>query len=53
MDSYVWTHLRKLTIKDMKQPSRLGLQNIPTIPLQRGKHPINDCPRYDTKQSDG
>ena len=26
----------------------------PTAPLQRGKiHPPNECPRYDTKQSDG
>ena len=34
-------------------PSRLGLKNTQTALLQRGKtaHP-NECPRYDTKQSD-
>ena len=30
-------------------PSRLGLKNTPTALLQMG----NECPRYDTKQSDG
>ena len=31
-----------------------ALENIPTAPLQRGKTPsINECPGYDTKQSDG
>ena len=34
-------------------PSRLGLLNTPTAPLQRGKTPTNECPDYDTKQSDG
>ena len=34
-------------------PSRLGLQNTPTASLQRGKTPPNECPGYDTKQSDG
>ena len=40
---------------DSKQqlPSRLGLQNTPTASLQRGKTPPNECPGYDTKQSDG
>ena len=33
-------------------PSRLGLQNTLTAPLQRG-NPPNECPAYDTKQSDG
>ena len=34
--------------------SRLGLQKTATVPLQRGKTPpTNECPRYDTKQSDG
>ena len=33
-------------------PSRLGLQNTPTVPLQRGKTP-NKCPVFDIKQSDG
>ena len=33
--------------------SRLGLQNTPTASLQRGKTPPNECPAYDTKQSDG
>ena len=32
-------------------PSRLGLQNILTASLQRGKTP--ECPGYDTEQSDG
>ena len=31
----------------------LGLQNTPTVPLQRGNPPPNECPGYDTKQSDG
>ena len=26
---------------------------VPTAPLQKGKTPINECPGYDTKQSDG
>ena len=33
-------------------PNRLGLQNTPTASLQRGNLP-NECPGYDTKQSDG
>ena len=28
-------------------------QNTPTALLQKGKTPPNECPRYDTKQSDG
>ena len=31
----------------------LGLYNTPTASLQRGKTPPNECPGYDTKQSDG
>ena len=27
--------------------------NTPTAPLQRGKTSPNECPGYDTKQSDG
>ena len=34
-------------------PSRLGLLNTQTAPLQRGKTPSIECPGYDTKQSDG
>ena len=34
-------------------PSQLGLYNTLTAPLQRGKTPPNECPGYDTKQSDG
>ena len=35
-------------------PSWLGLLNIPTASLQRGKTPhSNECPGYNTKQSDG
>ena len=34
-------------------PCRLGLKNAPTAPLQRGKTPTNECPGYDTRQSDG
>ena len=30
-------------------PSRLGQQNIPTVLLQRGKIPSNECPIYGTK----
>ena len=33
--------------------SRLGLKDTPTVSLQRGKVLRNECPRYDTKQSDG
>ena len=36
------------------QPSWLGLENIPTASQQIGKNPTpNNCPVYDTKQSDG
>ena len=35
-------------------PSWLGLKNTPTASLQRSKtHTPNECPGYDTKQSDG
>ena len=35
-------------------PSQLGLWNTLTAPLERGKTPPpNECPEYDTKQSDG
>ena len=33
-------------------PNELGLYNTPTAPLQRG-NTANECPGYDTKQSDG
>ena len=33
--------------------SRLWLQNTPTAPLQRKKNPFNECPGYETKQSNG
>ena len=34
--------------------SRMDLLNTPTVSLQRGKTPPpNECPVYDTKQSDG
>ena len=33
-------------------PIRLGLQNTPTAPLQRGKTPPHEYPGYDTKRSD-
>ena len=32
--------------------SRLGLMNTPTVSLQWGKTPPNECPVYDTNQSD-
>ena len=32
--------------------SRLGQKNTPTANLLRGKTP-NECPSYDTRQSDG
>ena len=38
---------------DYLLPSQLGLKNTLTAPLQRGKIPPNECPAYDTKQSDG
>ena len=35
-------------------PNQPGLYNTLTAPLQRGKTPpLNECPGYDTKQSDG
>ena len=34
-------------------PSQLRLKNTPTIFLQRSKTPHNECPWYDTKQSEG
>ena len=34
-------------------PSRLGLFNTPTAPLQKGKSPTQQVSCYDTKQSDG
>ena len=34
-------------------PSRLGLKNTPMAFLLRGKTPPNECPGYDTEQSDG
>ena len=34
-------------------PSWLALKNSPTAPLQRDKTLPNECPGYDTKQSDG
>ena len=34
-------------------PSWLALENSPTAPLQRDKTLPNECPGYDTKQSDG
>ena len=38
----------------MSLPSRLGLLNTLTAPLQRGKTPPpSECPGYNTKQSDG
>ena len=36
------------------EPNQLGLSNTLTASLQRGKTPTpNECPRYDTKLSDG
>ena len=35
------------------QPKRQGLEDTPTSPLQRRKTPLNECPGYKTKQSDG
>ena len=34
-------------------PSRLRLENTPSTSLQRDKTLTNECPGYDTKQSDG
>ena len=33
-------------------PSWLGLEDTPTASLQRSQTPTNECPVYDTKQSD-
>ena len=45
--------LRYLIFK-RKQPSQLGLENIPTASLQRGKNPFfNECPEYNTKRFNG
>ena len=40
-------------IHNYSLPSRLGLEDTTTATLQRGKTPPNECPGYDTKQSDG
>ena len=32
-------------------PTQLGLHNTLIASLQRGKTPLNECPEYDTKQS--
>ena len=34
------------------KPSRLEQYNTSTASLQKGKTSLNECPRYDTKQSD-
>ena len=47
MHSYIYT------CSYMHWSSRLGLQNTPTVSLQRGKTPPHGCPGYNTKQSDG
>ena len=39
--------------KRFRQPSQLGLQNTPTASRLRSKIPLNECPGYDIKQSDG
>ena len=36
-----------------KWPSWWGLQNTPTASVPKGNPPSNECPGYDTKQSDG
>ena len=38
---------------DYMREIKMGLQKTPTASLQRGKNPSNECPGYDTKQSDG
>ena len=51
---YIKTTYTFNTDYKMPLPSRLGLYNTPTAPLQRGKTPTPDkCPDYDTEQSDG
>ena len=49
----VVTPLNKETNQINTGPSQPGLQNTPTVSLQRSKTPPNECPDYDTKQSDG
>ena len=39
--------------KQNNLPIRLGLENTLTASLQRGKTLPNECPRYNSKQSDG
>ena len=47
-----WFYIKQS--KEFDLLSRLGLKNTPTASLQRRKTlPSNECPRYDTKQSDG
>ena len=49
---YGWFWIQNLSSRQL--PSQLGLKNTLTAPLQRGKTPPpNECPGYDTKQSDG
>ena len=43
-----------MCISKLILPSRLGLWNTATAPLQKGKTPSpNESPGYDTKHSDG
>ena len=44
--------INKIATEDFL-PSRLKLWNTLIVPLQMGKTSPNECPRYDTKQSDG
>ena len=37
----------------MNWPSPEGVENTPTAFRQRGKIPLNENPKYDTKSSDG
>ena len=52
----VHQNLKNFTIMvsiSLLQPSQLWLSYTPTAYLQRGKIPFNECPRYDSKQSNG
>ena len=46
-----WVNYRITQLSSL--PSRWGRLNKPTASLQRSKTPPNECPRYDSKQSDG
>ena len=53
--THIYIYIDKKKNLNKNLPICLGLQNTPIASLQRGKAPptTNECPAYDTKQSDG